>query len=148
MQTQLAQRVMRFVQHLHLLIPAVRSSALRPQEEKLRGMLDELEEEMRRARVKSRLNELWALIGAVGASAERANNGGGSGLGSGGPGEWAVVDEEGLAQIAQILGELLSNFQSSFGVVQILLGVAELTVCPDIESAGLLCQFISLCDQS
>ena len=118
MQTQLAQRVMRFVQHLHLLIPAVRSSALRPQEEKLRGMLEELEEEIRRARVKSRLNELWAFIGAVGASAERANNGGGSGPGSGGPGEWAMVDEEGLAQIAQILGEQQAGSQYLTKILQ------------------------------
>lgn len=117
-QTQLAQRVMRFVQHLHLLIPAVRSSALRPQEEKLRGMLEEIEEEMRRARVKSRLNELWALIGAVGASAERSNNGGGNGAGSGGPGEWAVVDEEGLAHIAQILAEQQAGLQYLTKILQ------------------------------
>jgi len=36
-----------------------------------------------RARVKFRLNELWALIGALGSA--------------GAGGEWAVVDEEGLA---------------------------------------------------
>ncbi|KAF9484037.1 hypothetical protein BDN70DRAFT_872935 [Pholiota conissans] len=108
-QTQLAQRVMRFVQHLHLLIPAIRSSALRPEEEKLRGILEELEEEMRRERVKSRLNELWALIGAVGASVERSSGGGAAG-GTGG-GEWAVVDEEGLAQIAQILAEQQTGLQ-------------------------------------
>ncbi|KAF8199453.1 nucleoporin complex subunit 54-domain-containing protein [Pholiota molesta] len=115
-QMQIAQRIMRFVQHLHLLIPSVRSSALRPEEEKLRGMLEELEEELRRERVKSRLNELWALIGAVGASVDRA--GGGGAAGSAGPSEWAVVDEEGLAQIAQILAEQQAGLQHLTRILQ------------------------------
>jgi len=53
---------------------------------------------MRRARVKGRLNELWALIGALGAGVEKAGASARAG------GEWAV-DEGGLAQIAQILAE-------------------------------------------
>lgn len=96
-QTQLTQRLMRLVQHLHLLIPAVRSSSIRVEEEELRGRLEEMEEELRRGRVKGKLNEMWALLGAVGAFMER-----GRGDGQGGPGEWAVVDEEGLAQITQV----------------------------------------------
>jgi len=51
--------------------------------------LEEIEDEIR----KGRLNELWALLGAVNASIER---------GRGGMGEWAVVDNEGLGQIAQV----------------------------------------------
>lgn len=35
-QTQLTHRLMSFIQHLHLLIPALRSSAIRPEEEELR----------------------------------------------------------------------------------------------------------------
>ncbi|KAF8065006.1 nucleoporin complex subunit 54-domain-containing protein [Lyophyllum atratum] len=99
-QTQLTQRLLAFVQHLHLLIPAVRSSSIRPEEEQLRGQLEEIEEEVRRGRIRGKLNELWALIGAINAASERGRGGGG-----GGQGEWAVVDEEGLAQIAQILSE-------------------------------------------
>jgi nuclear pore complex protein Nup54 len=79
MQTQLTQRIMRLVQHLHLLIPSIRSSALRPEEEALRGKLEEIEEEMRRARVKGRLNELWALIGALSAEVEKAGVSAGAG---------------------------------------------------------------------
>lgn len=79
-------------------------------------MLEELEEELRRGRVKSRLNELWALIGAVGASAERSNGSGGGG--SGVPGEWAVVDEDGLAQIAQILAEQQAGLQYLTKILQ------------------------------
>ncbi|KAF9554978.1 hypothetical protein CPC08DRAFT_737499 [Agrocybe pediades] len=132
-QTQVVQRLMRFIQHLHLLIPSMRSSALRPEEEALRGKLEELEEEMRRGRVKGRLNELWAVIGAISASADRASGAGGGGGASGGdlsasmldggagggaPGEWAVVDEEGLAQIAQILAEQQAGLQHLTKILQ------------------------------
>ena len=95
-QTQLIQRLMRLVQHLHLLIPAVRSSSIRVEEEELRGKLEEMEEELKRSRVKGKLNEMWALLGAVGAFMERGRDG------QGGQGEWAVVDDEGLAQITQV----------------------------------------------
>ncbi|RPD60662.1 hypothetical protein L227DRAFT_501697 [Lentinus tigrinus ALCF2SS1-6] len=101
LQTQLTHRVLKLVQHLHLLIPALRSSALRPEEEALRTALEEIDEEVRRpggtGRIRGKLNELWALVGAVSAARERGRAGGGV--------EWAVVDEEGLAQIAQILAE-------------------------------------------
>jgi nuclear pore complex protein Nup54 len=93
-QTQLTQRLLAFIQHLHLLIPAIRSSSIRPEEEQLRGKLEEIEEDVRRGRIKGKLNELWALIGAVKAAQERGRVGGG--------GEWAVVDDEGLGQIAQV----------------------------------------------
>ena len=96
--TQLTHRVLKLVQHLHLLIPALRSSALRPEEEALRTALEEIDEEVRRpggtGRIRGKLNELWALVGAGSAARERGRAGGGV--------EWAVVDEEGLAQIAQV----------------------------------------------
>ncbi|KAG6864613.1 hypothetical protein C0991_008261 [Blastosporella zonata] len=95
-QIQVAQRLLAFAQHLHLLIPAVRSSAIRPEEERLRGQLEEVEEEIRRGRLAGKLNELWALIGAVAAAADRGRGGEGSG------GDWVVVDEEGLAHITQL----------------------------------------------
>ena len=89
------------MQHLHLLIPALRSSSIRPEEEALRVALEEIEEETRRpggmGRVRGKLNELWALIGAVKAARERDAKGVPDGNV-----EWAVVDEEGLAQIAQV----------------------------------------------
>ena len=52
--------------------------------------------------MKGRLNELWALIG-FGAVVEKV--GAWAGVG----GEWAVVDEEGPVQIAQILVEQLTK---------------------------------------
>ncbi|KAG5644492.1 hypothetical protein DXG03_008319 [Asterophora parasitica] len=123
-QTQLTQRLLAFVQHLHLLIPAIRSSSIRPEEEQLRGQLEDIEEEVRRGRIRGKLNELWALVGAVNAASERGGNGGNGGSGQG---EWAVVDEEGLAQIAQILMEqqnglahltkILQTHQKDLGVI-------------------------------
>ncbi len=90
--------MLKLVQHLHLLIPALRSSALRPEEEALRTVLEEIDEEVRRpggtGRIRGKLNELWALVGAVTAARERDRKSGGV--------EWAVVDEAGLAQIAQV----------------------------------------------
>ncbi|KAF8909698.1 nucleoporin complex subunit 54-domain-containing protein [Gymnopilus junonius] len=88
-QTQVTQRLMRLIQHLHLLIPAVRSSALTPEEEALRGKLEELEEELKRTR--------------------RAGGAGG---------DWAVVDEEGLAQIVQILSEQQNGLQHLTRILQ------------------------------
>lgn len=111
-QTQLTQRLLHLVQHLHLLIPAVRSSALKSEEEALRGSLEEIEEELRRGRVQGRLNELWARIGAIGAGSER------NGSGSGPEAEWTVVDEEGLAQIAQILAEQQAGLQYLTKILQ------------------------------
>ena len=108
-QTQLAQRIMQLAQHLHMLIPSIRSSALRPEDEALRTKLEELEDEIRRGRIKERLNELWAFIGTIGAGADRSSAGG---FGSTSPdGGWAVVDDEGLAQIVQILAEQQAGLQ-------------------------------------
>jgi nuclear pore complex protein Nup54 len=103
-QAHLAHRVLTLVQHLHLLIPALRSSAIRPEEEALRAALEEIDEEMRKpggggGRMHGKLNELWALVGAVHAAKEKSRKGPGSteaGV------EWAVIDEEGLAQITQV----------------------------------------------
>ncbi|KAI0922755.1 hypothetical protein AcV5_009647 [Taiwanofungus camphoratus] len=101
LQTQLTHRVLKVVQHLHLLIPALRSSAIRPEEEALRAALEDIDQEIRRpggiGRMRGKLNELWALVGAVNAARERDRKAGAV--------EWAVVDDEGLGQIVQILAE-------------------------------------------
>ena len=98
LQTQLTHRVLRIVQHLHLLIPALRSSSIRPEEEALRAALEEIDEEVRRpggmGKMRGKLNEMWALVDAVRAARERERQDGSV--------EWAVVDEDGLARIAQV----------------------------------------------
>ena len=59
----------------------------------MKGKLEEIEDKLRKGRVKGRLNGLCALLGAINASIER---------GQGEMGEWAAVDDEGLGQIAQV----------------------------------------------
>lgn len=88
---------MNLIQHLHYLLPTVRSSPIRPEEENLRGRLEEIEEEVKRGRLRGKLNELWAIIGAIHAAKERAGH-----SRNGGEGEWAVVDEDGLAQLSSV----------------------------------------------
>ena len=60
-----------------------------------------MEEDLRRpggmSKMKSKLNELWALVGAINAARERGKKAGGEGTV-----EWTVVDEEGLKQITQV----------------------------------------------
>ena len=63
--------------------------------------LEEIEDQLRKGRVKGRLNGLWALLGVVNASIERGRGGG--------AGEWAVDDDAGLRQIAQV-GFIVSVF--------------------------------------
>lgn len=98
LQTQLTHRVLRIAQHLHLLVPALRSSSIRPEEEALRAALEELDEDVRRpgglGKMRAKLNELWALVDAVRAARDRDRQEGTV--------EWAVVDEDGLARIAQV----------------------------------------------
>ncbi|KAJ8082200.1 Nucleoporin nup57 [Marasmius tenuissimus] len=112
LQTQLLHRLLKLVTHLHLLIPSVRSSAIGEAEEELKSQLEEVASEVgvsrsssvensarKGGRLKSKLGELWAVIGALKAREEGLN------AMTGGSGEWKVVDEEGLARIAQVLAE-------------------------------------------
>ncbi|CAE6410750.1 unnamed protein product [Rhizoctonia solani] len=92
--TELSRRVRGMARQLHMLIPAVRRSALGPEEEELRRKLLALEEGAGLARLAGRMNELWAMAGSIQARGKEAGSN---------RVEWAVVDEEGLASIAQIL---------------------------------------------
>lgn len=111
LQTQLTHRLLRLIQHLHLLIPSVRSSAINENEEALRGALEEVAAEVGvsngnssrtsgevfgKGRLKSKLGELWAVIGALKAREESLK------ATMGGSAEWKVVDDESLARIAQV----------------------------------------------
>ena len=79
----------------------MRSSSIRPEEEALRVALEEMEEDLRKpggmSKMKSKLNELWALVGAINAARERGKK-----AGNDGAVEWTVVDDEGLKQITQV----------------------------------------------
>ncbi|KDQ06439.1 hypothetical protein BOTBODRAFT_168059 [Botryobasidium botryosum FD-172 SS1] len=98
----LTQRLSALVAHLHLLIPILRSSALRPEEERLSGLLESLETELRKpgglGRVGGKMGELWGAVGKLRAARDNM----GSAVAEG---RWAVVDEEGLREISNVLHE-------------------------------------------
>lgn len=100
-QAQLAHRVLQFVRHLHLLLPSVRSSAIRPEEEELRAALESIEDELKHSggsgRIRGKLNELWALVCAVSAAHERDRR-----LRPDSSVEWAVADQAGIEQITNV----------------------------------------------
>lgn len=95
-----------------MLIPSVRRSALGQEEDELRRKLGALEEGAGMARMGARMNELWAAVGTVQAARERSRR-----EGAGNSVEWAVVDEEGLATIAQVRCFLIyAEFITNFGL--------------------------------
>ncbi|KAG2040797.1 nucleoporin complex subunit 54-domain-containing protein [Suillus americanus] len=116
-QSQTQHRLLCLIQHMHLMLPTVRSTAIRPEEEALRLALEEIEEEIRRpggmSKMRGKLNELWALVGAINAARERGRR-----VGLDGTSEWTVVDEEGLKQIAQILSNQQAGLQHLTKVLQ------------------------------
>lgn len=74
--------------------------------------LEDIDEEVRRpggiGKMRAKLNELWALVGALSASREQDAKEGGAG--------WAVVDEDGLERIAQVRASgLESRTKSDIG---------------------------------
>ncbi|KAF8574049.1 hypothetical protein K439DRAFT_1373609 [Ramaria rubella] len=98
--TLITHRLLRLVEHIHLLIPSLRSMAISPEEEALRAKLERLKDEMQRGlgsgAGRGRMNELWALLGAVKAAKEVGTR---EGV------KWKVVDEEGLERLSMILAE-------------------------------------------
>jgi len=83
------------------MLPTVRSTAIRPEEDALRVALEEIEEDIKRpggvGKMRGKLNELWALVGSINAARERGRK-----VGLDGTSDWTVVDEEGLKQISQV----------------------------------------------
>lgn len=105
---------------MHLMLPTVRSTAIRPEEDALRVALEEIEEDIKRpggvGKMRGKLNELWALVGAINAARERGRK-----AGLDGTSDWTVVDEEGLKQIAQVrFSHVFSSLTSDMKPLQIL----------------------------
>lgn len=84
-----------------MLLPILRSTSIRPEEEALRAVLESIDEDLKRpgglGRMKGKLSELWTSVGALSAMKERARQ-----SGTEGPTEWAVVDDDGLNELAQV----------------------------------------------
>ncbi|KAF7305143.1 C2H2-type domain-containing protein [Mycena kentingensis (nom. inval.)] len=124
---QLYHRILQVAAHLHLLIPAVRGSAMRLEEEGMRAALEEVKAEVgiggsgtgagargaaaSAGRIRSKIAELWAVVGALSAARDAAT-------GMAGQGEWKVVDEDGLARIAQILSEQQAGLAHLMKILQ------------------------------
>jgi len=89
-QTQSSQKLSKIVQNIYLLLPSVRSSPISPEEERLGAALEEIEDELKKGRMKGKINELWAYLSTVQGCAGTET------------GEWAVVDEDGFAQLTQV----------------------------------------------
>ncbi|KIJ64824.1 hypothetical protein HYDPIDRAFT_175333 [Hydnomerulius pinastri MD-312] len=95
-QMHISHRLLKLIQHVHLLIPTVLSS-IRPEEEALCVALEDMEEYVRRP------GEMNKMMGKFGGDA---------GVG------WAVLDEEGLKQIAQILSDQQAGLQHLTKILQ------------------------------
>jgi nuclear pore complex protein Nup54 len=102
--TLIKHRLLRLIEHIHLLIPSLRSAAISPEEEALRAKLERLKDQVQRSLGsgggRGRVNELWALLGAVKAAREREAGVGRDAL------EWKVVDQEGLERLATVRSRL------------------------------------------
>jgi len=89
-QTQSSQKLSKIVQNIYLLLPSVRSSPISPEEERLGAALEEIEDEFKKGTIKGKINELWAYLSTIQGCAGTET------------GEWAVVDEDGFAQLTQV----------------------------------------------
>ncbi|EPQ30733.1 uncharacterized protein PFL1_01634 [Pseudozyma flocculosa PF-1] len=103
-QTQLHHRLVSLISKCAVLIPALRGKSIGKEEERLMAILEACEREIvgvkgaGGARLRAKVNELWAMLGVVKAKRETmAREGRRDGT------EWAVVDEQGLDRVAKIL---------------------------------------------
>ncbi|KAG8877919.1 hypothetical protein FRB97_002917 [Tulasnella sp. 331] len=140
-QTEIDQGLAALVKTLHLMIPSVRATSIRPEEERLRGALEAVEDELKRpgglGRMKGKLSELWTAVNALKAMRERAraSSGGTSEGGGGGQQvEWQVIDEGGLNELAGVLANEQQGLAYVLSVLQ--KDKADLTVMETGFSGG------------
>lgn len=109
-QTTLHHRLVGIARKSHLLIPALRGRSVTAEEDRLRVTLEACEAELEavgggslgsrsgaaHGRLRARVNELWAQLGAIKAKKEAVGRDVGDAT------EWAVVDENGLEDVAKV----------------------------------------------
>jgi nuclear pore complex protein Nup54 len=98
-QVALHQRLVAHARRAHLLIPALRGASVGADEERLREKLERCEAELEaqgagvgQGRLRARVNELWAVLGALKAKREMGK----------GREEWAVVDDAAIEDVAKV----------------------------------------------
>ncbi|CDR99045.1 related to NUP57-nuclear pore protein [Sporisorium scitamineum] len=117
-QSQLHHRLIGLMAKTQLLIPALRGKSIGPEEERLIAVLEACEAEItgssgagsranavapsagNHARLRARINELWAQLGVIRAKREMLAREGRSATT-----EWAVVDQTGLENVTRILAQ-------------------------------------------
>ncbi|CAO1617577.1 unnamed protein product [Parajaminaea phylloscopi] len=150
-QAALHHRVMALARKSHILVPALKGSSVTKEEESLRVKLEACEAELENSttssggfgtsppagqhygsgssntgRLRARVNELWVALGAVKARREMLEREGRK------PGvEWAIVDEAGVEQVTNILG------QQQQGLNHLIATLEEDTKALDTVLAGL-----------
>lgn len=116
-QSQLHHRLVSLVAKAGMLVPALRGRSIGPEEERLIAILESCDAEITRsaandhaasasghARLRAKVNELWAQVGVVRAKREvLAREGRASGT------EWAVVDESGLENVSKVCLHVLQQ---------------------------------------
>jgi nuclear pore complex protein Nup54 len=102
LETQLSHRTLQLIKHLHLLIPTLRSSSIRRDEEVLTQRLEALVGQLEGGRgrkgesLKGRMVELWGLLGEVKSERDRDRSA------AGGREGWAIVDENAMNELATV----------------------------------------------
>ncbi|EST05835.1 Nucleoporin FG repeat [Kalmanozyma brasiliensis GHG001] len=119
-QAQLHHRLVGLVGKVQLLVPALRGKSVGPEEERLIAILESCQAEItgavggtgrvngngtresgaNSARLRARINELWAQLGVIRAKREMMAREGRSATT-----EWAVVDQSGLENVTKILAQ-------------------------------------------
>lgn len=121
-QAQLHHRLIGLVGKVQLLVPALRGKSIGPEEERLIALLEACQAEItgavganngrangtggrgdsgaNHARLRARINELWAQLGVIRAKREMMAREGRSATT-----EWAVVDQSGLENVTKILAQ-------------------------------------------
>lgn len=104
MHAQLAARLLKLIKHLHLLLPTLRASSIRSEEEKLKADLESTNEIVKKARIGGRVNEAWALVGAL---KSRKEEGKSLGAETG----WAIVDDDGMKELQHVSLGVYYNYE-------------------------------------
>ncbi|TIA97732.1 hypothetical protein E3P96_03333 [Wallemia ichthyophaga] len=130
MHAQLSARILKIVKRLHLLLPNLRASGIKLEEEKLSTEYEHINNTIQKARIGGRVNESWALVGALKSRKEEGTASKSAG--------WQVVDDDGMMELSDILRNqqtglshltnTLQKIETDLNVVRSGFGLESLTI--------------------